>query len=242
MTTGVGGLGRSVSGRDQSGHRSRQEDQRTQPARHHRHPRPGPGRPGHRRVRARHHRRQVLSTTWPRPTPPCRRSGPTAATLQKADGPDRSWPRAAVIPVPCRRGRRCGRPAPTTTQLGKHPDPAARPAFWLDFPATGGDPLPLRLPRRREVPLPHPGAPTPILPSRSSPNHEPDVALTILLDRCGRSTDRWGTRRCHDLRLPTTRRSPSGNSSTPWTDARRGADILTVGSTVSPRSCHTTLL
>ncbi|CAM5249772.1 hypothetical protein SVIOM342S_03343 [Streptomyces violaceorubidus] len=32
-------------------------------------------------------------------------------------------------------------------------------------------------------------------------NHEPDVALTILLDRCGRSTDRWGTRRCHDLRL-----------------------------------------
>ncbi|GGZ25332.1 hypothetical protein GCM10010300_80990 [Streptomyces olivaceoviridis] len=45
--------------RDQPGHRRRQEDQRAQAASDHGHARSGVGRPGHRRERARHHRRQT---------------------------------------------------------------------------------------------------------------------------------------------------------------------------------------
>ncbi|MEV7002815.1 hypothetical protein AB0N62_34745 [Streptomyces sp. NPDC093982] len=45
--------------------------------------------------------------------------------------------------------------------------------------------------------------------------HEPEVALKILLDHCGRSTDRW--RALVAAMSTTKRRPPSESSSSPWT-------------------------
>jgi hypothetical protein len=54
-------------------------------------------------------------------------------------------------------------------------------------------------------------------PRRFSPGMNPrsPVALKILLDHCGRSTDRW--RALAAAMSTTKRRSPSESSSSPWT-------------------------
>ncbi|MET9498155.1 hypothetical protein [Streptomyces sp. NPDC006552] len=76
----------------------------------------------------------------------------------------------------------------------EHPDPAAVLHSWLDSPATGEvlsrSEVYRAVVKSRYRTLEH---------LRQIPayevlaNHEPDVALKILLDRCGRNTGRWET-------------------------------------------------
>lgn len=166
-----------------------------------------------------------------------------AWTAEKADGPDWFLAAAAAIPVPEDEDDGVVRLV-DDDELGKHPDPAAVLQSWLDSPATGEilsrSEVYRAVAKSRYRTLEHLRQ---IPADEVLPNHEPDVALTILLDRCGRSTDRWGTRRCHDLRLRRREDHLRGTPRLLGPDARRGADILTVGRTVGSRdSCHTTLL
>ncbi|MFF0678190.1 hypothetical protein ACFYVW_06310 [Streptomyces tendae] len=166
-----------------------------------------------------------------------------ARTAEKADGPDWFLAAAAAIPVPEDEDDGVVRLV-DDDELGKQPDPAAVLQSWLDSPATGEilsrSEVYRAVAKSRYRTLEHLRQ---IPAAEVLANHEPDVALTILLDRCGRSTDRWGTRRCHDLRLRRREDHLRGTPRLLGPDARRGADILTVGRTVGSRdSCHTTLL
>ncbi|MEV0014895.1 hypothetical protein [Streptomyces tendae] len=166
-----------------------------------------------------------------------------ARTAQKADGPDWFLAAAAAIQVPEDEDDGVVRLV-DDDELGKHPDPAAVLQSWLDSPATGEilsrSEVYRAVAKSRHRTLEHLRQ---IPAAEVLANHEPDVALTILLDRCGRSTDRWGTRRCPDLRLRRQEDHLRGTPRLLGPDARRGADILTVGRTVGSRdSCHTTLL
>ncbi|MEU4729610.1 hypothetical protein [Streptomyces sp. NPDC023588] len=77
-------------------------------------------------------------------------------------------------------------------ELARHPDPAAVLQSWLDSPATGD--ILSRSEIYRAVVKSRHRTPEHLL---QIPAHEilspsqPEVALKILLDRCGRSTDRW---------------------------------------------------
>ena len=166
-----------------------------------------------------------------------------ARIAEKADGPDWFLAAAAAIPVPEDEDDGVVRLV-DDDELGKQPDPAAVLQSWLDSPATGEilsrSEVYRAVAKSRYRTLEHLRQ---IPAAEVLANHEPDVALTILLDRCGRSTDRWGTRRCHDLRLRRREDHLRGTPRLLGPDARRGADILTVGRTVGSRdSCHTTLL
>ncbi|MET9847872.1 hypothetical protein [Streptomyces ossamyceticus] len=80
----------------------------------------------------------------------------------------------------------------TDEELDRHPDPAAVLQSWLDAPESEG------LWSRRDVyravvksryrTLEHLRQ---IPADEILARHEPEVALKILLDHCGRSTDRW---------------------------------------------------
>ncbi|WP_420882728.1 hypothetical protein [Streptomyces noursei] len=77
-------------------------------------------------------------------------------------------------------------------ELGKHPDPAAVLQSWLDFPAA--DEMLSRSDIYRAVVKSRHHTPEHL---RQIPadeilcRHEPEVVLKMLLDHCGRSTDRW---------------------------------------------------
>lgn len=111
--------------------------------------------------------------------------------VEKAGGPDWFLAAAAAVPAPEDEDDGVVRLV-DDEELGKHPDPAAVLQSWLDSPATG-DILSrsevyravvksrYRTPEHlRQIPA-----------DEVLARHEPEVALTILLDRCGRSTDRW---------------------------------------------------
>ncbi|MFB6990172.1 MULTISPECIES: hypothetical protein [unclassified Streptomyces] len=77
-------------------------------------------------------------------------------------------------------------------ELAQHPDPAAVLQSWLDSPATGEiltrSEVYRAVVESRHHTLEHlrqiPG-------DEILSRHEPEAALKILLDHCGRSTDRW---------------------------------------------------
>ncbi|WP_109031356.1 hypothetical protein [Streptomyces rubrogriseus] len=114
-----------------------------------------------------------------------------AWTAEKADGPDWFLAAAAAIPVPEDEDDGVVRLV-DDDELGKHPGPAAVLPSWLDSPATGEilsrSEVYRAVAKSRYRTLEHLRQ---IPADEALANHEPDVALTILLDRCGRSTDRW---------------------------------------------------
>ncbi|MFF4475366.1 hypothetical protein ACFYZ3_38170 [Streptomyces sp. NPDC001599] len=206
-------------------------------------PRPGSDRPRRQPAHPARSCRGRLGRAAPCRTGPDRREGRRPRLVQKADRPDWFLAAAAAIPVPEDEDDGVVRLV-DDDELGKHPDPAAVLQSWLDSPATGEilsrSEVYRAVAKSRYRTLEHLRQ---IPADEVLANHEPDVALTILLDRCGRSTDRWGTRRCHDLRLRRREDHLRGTPRLLGPDARRGADILTVGRTVGSRdSCHTTLL
>jgi len=77
-------------------------------------------------------------------------------------------------------------------ELGKHPDPAAVLQSWLDSPATGEilsrSEVYRAVVKSRYRTLEHLRQ---IPADEVLARHEPEVALKILLDHCGRNTDRW---------------------------------------------------
>ncbi|WP_411146627.1 hypothetical protein [Streptomyces sp. x-80] len=79
-------------------------------------------------------------------------------------------------------------------ELGKHPDPAAVLQSWLDSPAVGeilsrSEVYRAVVKSRHHTPEHLRQIPADEILSR----HEPEVALKMLLDHCGRSADRWAT-------------------------------------------------
>ncbi|MFI1760292.1 hypothetical protein [Streptomyces sp. NPDC020571] len=114
-----------------------------------------------------------------------------AWTAEKADGPDWFLAAAAAIPVPEDEDDGVVRLV-DDGELGKRPDPAAVLQSWLDSPATGEilsrSEVYRAVAKSRYRTLEHLRQ---IPADEVLANHEPDVALTILLDRCGLSTDRW---------------------------------------------------
>ncbi|MFJ3884326.1 hypothetical protein [Streptomyces rubrogriseus] len=120
-----------------------------------------------------------------------RREGRRPRLVQKADGPDWFLAAAAAIPVPEDEDDGVVRLV-DDDELGKHPGPAAVLQSWLDSPATGEilsrSEVYRAVAKSRYRTLEHLRQ---IPADEALANHEPDVALTILLDRCGRSTDRW---------------------------------------------------
>ncbi|MEW1722869.1 hypothetical protein [Streptomyces sp. NPDC093109] len=110
---------------------------------------------------------------------------------EKAGGPDWFLAAAAAVPVTEDEDEGVVRLL-DDDELGKHPDPAAVLQSWLGSPATG------EILSRSEVyravvtsryrTLEHLRQ---IPAEEVLARHEPDVALKILLDHCGRSTGRW---------------------------------------------------
>ncbi|MEV0282143.1 hypothetical protein AB0I22_38030 [Streptomyces sp. NPDC050610] len=110
---------------------------------------------------------------------------------EKAGGPDWFLATAAAVPAPEDEDDGVVRLL-DDDELGKHPAPAAVLQSWLDSPATGEilsrsevyrTVVKSRYRTRdhlRQIPA-----------EEILARHEPDVALPILLDRCGRSTGRW---------------------------------------------------
>ncbi|MGA4844374.1 hypothetical protein [Streptomyces sp. G45] len=110
---------------------------------------------------------------------------------EKVDGPDWFLAAAAAVPVPEDEGDGVVRLV-DDEELGKHPDPAAVLQSWLDSPAAGeilsrsevyGAVVKSRyrtLEHLRQIPA-----------DEVLTGHEPEVALTILLEHCGRSRQRW---------------------------------------------------
>ncbi|WP_234375841.1 hypothetical protein [Streptomyces sp. CB01373] len=110
---------------------------------------------------------------------------------EKAGGPDWFLAAAAAVPVPEDEDDGVVRLL-DDDELGKHPDPAAVLQSWLDSPATGeilsrseGYRAVVKsryrtLEHLRQIPA-----------DEILAHHEPEVALNILLDHCGRSTGRW---------------------------------------------------
>lgn len=110
---------------------------------------------------------------------------------ENADGPDWFLTAAAAIPVPDDEDDGVVRLV-DDDELSKHPDPAAVLQSWLDSPATSEtlsrSEVYRAVVKSRYRTLEH---------LRQIPaadiltRHEPEVALTILLNHCGRSTKRW---------------------------------------------------
>ncbi|MET9500023.1 hypothetical protein [Streptomyces sp. NPDC006552] len=121
-------------------------------------------------------------------------SAELAWITEKAGGPDWFLAAAAAVPVPEDEDEDEDDGVVRLVdddELGKHPDPAAVLHSWLDSPATrealSRSAVYRAVVKSRYRTLEH---------LRQIPayevlaNHEPDVALKILLDRCGRSTHR----------------------------------------------------
>jgi hypothetical protein len=110
---------------------------------------------------------------------------------EKAGGPDWFLAAAAAVPVPEDEDDGVVRLV-HDDELGKHPDPAAVLQSWLDSPATGEvlsrSEVYRAVVKSRYRTLEHLRQ---IPADEVLARHEPDVALKILLDHCGRSTDRW---------------------------------------------------
>ncbi|MFJ1550599.1 hypothetical protein [Streptomyces sp. NPDC088246] len=110
---------------------------------------------------------------------------------EKAGGPDRFLNTAAAIPAAEDEDDGVLRLL-SDDELGKHPDPAAVLQSWLDSPATG-EILSRSEVYRAVVKFRH-HAPEHLRQIPADENHschEPEVALKMLLYRCGCSTDRW---------------------------------------------------
>ena len=110
---------------------------------------------------------------------------------EKAGGPDWFLAAAAAVPVPEDEDDGVVRLV-DDEELGKHPDPAAVLQSWLDSPATGEvlsrSEVYRAVVKSRYRTLEHLRQ---IPADEVLARHEPEVALKILLDHCGRSTDRW---------------------------------------------------
>ncbi|MEV7465468.1 hypothetical protein AB0O20_02995 [Streptomyces kronopolitis] len=110
---------------------------------------------------------------------------------EKAGGPDWFLAAAAAVPVPEDEDDGVVRLV-HDDELGKHPDPAAVLQSWLDSPATGEvlsrSEVYRAVVKSRYRTLEHLRQ---IPADEVLARHEPEVALKILLDHCGRSTDRW---------------------------------------------------
>ena len=110
---------------------------------------------------------------------------------EKADGPDSFLDTAGSVPVDEDENDGVLRLV-SDDDLDKHPDPAAVLQSWLDSPATGEILIRSEIYRAvvksrhhttehlRQIPV-----------DEILSRHEPEIALKILLDHCGRSTDRW---------------------------------------------------
>ncbi|MER7694745.1 hypothetical protein [Streptomyces sp. NPDC097610] len=110
---------------------------------------------------------------------------------EKAGGPDWFLAAAAAVPVPEDEDNGVVRLV-DDDELGKHPDPAAVLQSWLDSPATGEifsrSEVYRAVVKSRYRTLEHLRQ---IPADEVLARHEPEVALAILLDRCGRATGRW---------------------------------------------------
>ncbi|OMI35293.1 hypothetical protein [Streptomyces sparsogenes] len=110
---------------------------------------------------------------------------------EKADGPAWFLATAAAVPVPEDQADGVVRLL-DDDELAKHPDPAAVLQSWLDSPATGEilsrSEIYRAVVKSRYRTLEHLRQ---IPADEVLARHEPEVALQILLDRCGRSTQRW---------------------------------------------------
>ncbi|MFD3567375.1 hypothetical protein [Streptomyces sp. NPDC058667] len=109
----------------------------------------------------------------------------------RAGGPDWLLEAAAAVPVDEDEDDGVVRLV-SDDELDKHPDPAAVLQSWLDCPATG-DILSRSEIYRAAVNSRHHTLQhlLQILADDILSHSEPEIALKILLDRCGRSTDRW---------------------------------------------------
>ncbi|GAA4680544.1 hypothetical protein [Streptomyces youssoufiensis] len=110
---------------------------------------------------------------------------------EKAGGPDWLVTAAAAVPVPDDEDDGVVRLV-DDDELGKHPDPAAVLQSWLDSPATGEllsrSEVYRALVKSRYHTLEHLRQ---IPADEILTRHEPDIALKILLERCGRNAERW---------------------------------------------------
>ncbi|RSN59623.1 hypothetical protein DMH12_10230 [Streptomyces sp. WAC 04229] len=110
---------------------------------------------------------------------------------EKAGGPDWFLAAAAAVPVPEDEDDGVVRLV-DDEELGKHPDPAAVLQSWLDSPATSEilsrSEVYRAVVKSRYRTLEHLRQ---IPADEILARHEPDVALHILLEHCGRSTKRW---------------------------------------------------
>ncbi|WP_432095662.1 hypothetical protein [Streptomyces sp. bgisy100] len=110
---------------------------------------------------------------------------------EKAGGPDWFLAAAAAVPVPEDEDDGVVRLV-DDDELGKHPDPAAVLQSWLDSPAAGEilsrSEVYRAVVKSRYRTLEHLRQ---IPADEILARHEPEVALTILLEHCGRSTKRW---------------------------------------------------
>ncbi|MFI8515960.1 hypothetical protein ACIGHB_33055 [Streptomyces sp. NPDC085460] len=111
--------------------------------------------------------------------------------IERAGGPD--WLLTAAAAVPADEDEDDGvLRLVSDDELDQHPDPAAVLQSWLDSPATGDflsrSEIYRAVVKSRHHTLEHLlQIPADDVLSRS----EPEVALQILLDRCGRNADRW---------------------------------------------------
>ncbi|WP_018569489.1 hypothetical protein [Streptomyces sp. PsTaAH-124] len=110
---------------------------------------------------------------------------------EKAGGPDWLLAAAAAVPVPEEEDDGVVRLV-DDEELGKRPDPAAVLQSWLDSPAAGEilsrSEVYRAVVKSRYRTLEHLRQ---IPADEVLARHEPEVALTILLEHCGRSTRRW---------------------------------------------------
>ncbi|MEU9983721.1 hypothetical protein [Streptomyces sp. NPDC050856] len=110
---------------------------------------------------------------------------------EKAGGPDWFLAAAAAVPVPEDEDDGVVRLV-DDEELGKHPDPAAVLQSWLDSPAAGEilsrSEVYRAVVKSRYRTLEHLRQ---IPADEVLARHEPEVALTILLEHCGRSPQRW---------------------------------------------------
>ncbi|MFG3157966.1 hypothetical protein ACGF7W_38705 [Streptomyces sp. NPDC048219] len=110
---------------------------------------------------------------------------------EKAGGPDWFLAAAAAVPVPEDEDDGVVRLV-DDEELGKHPDPAAVLQSWLDSPAAGEvlsrSEVYRAVVKSRYRTLEHLRQ---IPADEVLARHEPEVALEILLEHCGRSTKRW---------------------------------------------------
>ncbi|MFD5426361.1 hypothetical protein [Streptomyces sp. NPDC127084] len=110
---------------------------------------------------------------------------------EKAGGPDWFLAAAAAVPVPEDEDDGVVRLV-DDDELGKHPDPETVLQSWLDSPAAGEilarSEVYRAVVKSRYRTLEHLRQ---IPADQVLARHEPEVALTILLEHCGRSTKRW---------------------------------------------------